>query len=342
MNKGLPAPFPYFGGKGRWAAKVWQRFGHPHILAEPFAGSLAVLLHRPTPCKREVVCDTDGHVCNFWRAMAADAAAVAREADYPTIHQDLTARHRWLREWARQNAERLSHDPFFHDVRAAGWWAWGKSLWIGAGWCAYDQDQIPMLTAGAFGQGVQRRHPDTIPALTGTNPNGGRGVAVERKRLPDSGTDGDRGSVGDGSRLLPWFLALQRRLSRVTVLNRPWTSALTRSVLSDTDSAGAYVRAVFLDPPYSPESRKSGLYAEDDPEGHCSRESFRWALEHADLPGYRIAYCCPVDEFPTPEGWIELTARYKGKGREAGADDPREKIIFSPGCIDPAPSLFGQ
>ena len=30
---------------------------------EPFAGSLAVLLHRETPAPREVVCDTDGALC---------------------------------------------------------------------------------------------------------------------------------------------------------------------------------------------------------------------------------------------------------------------------------------
>ena len=132
----LTAPFPWFGAKRRWADLVWQRFGDDlGAYVEPFAGSLAVLLHRPEPVPREVVCDTDGALCNFWRAIRADPEAVARWADYPTIHQDLTARHRWLIQWAIDNAPKLSEDPDYYDAKAAGWWVWGISLWIGPGWC---------------------------------------------------------------------------------------------------------------------------------------------------------------------------------------------------------------
>ena len=48
MNEILKAPFPYFGGKLRVAAQVWERFGDAPNYVEPFAGSLAVLLGRPT------------------------------------------------------------------------------------------------------------------------------------------------------------------------------------------------------------------------------------------------------------------------------------------------------
>ena len=43
------APFPWFGGKARIAAQVWQRFGDVRNYVEPFFGSGAVLLNRPRP-----------------------------------------------------------------------------------------------------------------------------------------------------------------------------------------------------------------------------------------------------------------------------------------------------
>ena len=72
----LTAPFPWFGAKRRWAELVWERFGDDlGAYVEPFAGSLAVLLHRETPVPREVVCDLDGALCNFWRALRGRSRA---------------------------------------------------------------------------------------------------------------------------------------------------------------------------------------------------------------------------------------------------------------------------
>ena len=136
----LSAPFPYYGGKGRIASEIWTRFGRADVYAEPFAGSLAVLLANPSPAPREVVCDKDGLICNFWRALKNDPEATAHWADYPTIHQDLTARHKWLRRWAREHASQLVEDAEYFDAKAAGWWVWGISLWIGGGWCSGDGD----------------------------------------------------------------------------------------------------------------------------------------------------------------------------------------------------------
>ena len=70
------------------------------MYVEPFAGSLACLLARPTGGgAREIVCDLDGGIANFWRAVEADPDAVAYWADHPSIHHDLTARHKWLKAW---------------------------------------------------------------------------------------------------------------------------------------------------------------------------------------------------------------------------------------------------
>ena len=59
MDEPLKAPFPYFGGKSRVALQVWERFGDVANYVEPFAGSLAVLLGRPTEPKTETVNDLD-------------------------------------------------------------------------------------------------------------------------------------------------------------------------------------------------------------------------------------------------------------------------------------------
>jgi site-specific DNA-adenine methylase len=73
----LAAPFPYFGGKSLACATVWAAFGEVDNYVEPFAGSAAMLLGAPSGKRVETINDADGFVANFWRAVAADADAVA-------------------------------------------------------------------------------------------------------------------------------------------------------------------------------------------------------------------------------------------------------------------------
>ena len=155
------------------------------MYVEPCAGSVACLLARPGGAgPREIICDTDGGLCNFWRATEfADPEEVAYWADYPTIHQDLTARHRWLRDWFAEHSSRLSEDPEFYDAKAAGWWVWGISLWIGGGWCRDTDNRRPHAQSNASGSGVsaQRRQ---LPRLEENQPfvgdkGGGRGVSAQ-------------------------------------------------------------------------------------------------------------------------------------------------------------------
>ena len=53
--KTLRAPFPWFGGKSRAAPLVWAALGDVANYVEPFAGSLAVLLARPSAPRVETV-----------------------------------------------------------------------------------------------------------------------------------------------------------------------------------------------------------------------------------------------------------------------------------------------
>ena len=146
-----------------------------------------MLLHRKEPFLREIVCDTSGVLCNFWRAVKNDPEGTAEWAEYPTIHQDLTARHKWLVEWSAENSDRLCDDPEYHDVKAAGWWVWGVSNWIGGGFCSNDvpNDQRPQLNPHTGDRGVQVQAnsiPDKRPHVRDPH-SGGRGVQVQRKGI---------------------------------------------------------------------------------------------------------------------------------------------------------------
>ena len=72
----MKSPFPYFGGKRKVAAEAWAALGDVDSYAEPFAGSLAVLLERPLwhQGRTETVNDADHYLANFWRALRADRA----------------------------------------------------------------------------------------------------------------------------------------------------------------------------------------------------------------------------------------------------------------------------
>ena len=180
MPTRLSAPFPWHGGKSRWAADIVRRFGDIEVYAEPFAGSLAVLLASPKR-RREIVCDKDGMICNAFRAIQHDPDAVARWADYPTIHQDLTSRRHWLADWRDANADLLSVDPLAYSAQAAGWWIWCLSSWIGG-----SGDML-------------RRRTDTRPYVADRG-GGGQGVQAQRVNVPGGGLASDkRPSVHDCS-----------------------------------------------------------------------------------------------------------------------------------------------
>lgn len=131
----LKAPFPWFGGKSRAASLVWERLGDVGNFVEPFAGSLAVLLQRSHEPRIETVNDRDCYLANFWRAVHGDPDQVAYWADWPVSECDLQARHRWLCG-RRRFRRRMLYSPDYYDAKIAGWWVWGISQWIGAGWCS--------------------------------------------------------------------------------------------------------------------------------------------------------------------------------------------------------------
>lgn len=236
MTAPLRAPFPWFGGKSRAAALIWQAFGDVPNYVEPFAGSLAVLLRRPHAPRVETVNDRDCYLANFWRAVQDRPGLVARWADWPVNEADLHARHRWL---VRQTKfrKRMRKDPAYYHPKIAGWWVWGLSQWIGSGWCASEplaNGEVPSeqhKKPGARGVGVLgarsrggMTHEQAVrPDLSGhrgvtasrlrdisgaarwekrpeLSTRGGRGVGARRlsEQMPD--LSGDSGAAGRGVR----------------------------------------------------------------------------------------------------------------------------------------------
>ncbi len=309
----LQAPFPWFGGKRRAAHLIWQRFGHVANYVEPFAGSLAVLLGRPTEPNVETVNDKDCYVANFWRALREAPDDVAAWADNPVNEADLQARHTWLHAQAGFR-ERMKTDPDFFDARIAGYWCWGLCSWIGDNWCRpKEQHSVPHL--GNAGKGVNKQ----IPHLG----NAGMGV---NKQIPHLGTAGT-GVVG-------WMRDLAARLRRVRVCCGEWDR-----VVSDSVTWRHGLTGVLLDPPYDTDGH-------DDVYGELSRgvsgPAREWAIEAGRRADMRIALCGYEGEHAMPRDWESVAWKAGGGyGNQSGNENnKRERIWFSPACLRPEGDLF--
>ena len=346
---GIKAPFVWFGGKRKVAPLVWPRLGDVDNYAEPFAGSLAMLLERPPESSgrnAETVNDKDRYICNFWRALKADPDAVARYADWPVNETDLLARHIWLVNEGRASLARLDADPDYSDAKIAGWWVWGINCWIGSGWCAGNgkwgadaEGNIVDVKAGGVkrqkphlgnnvGQGVHRKLPNL----------GRAGQGVHRK-LPNLGDAGHGTNRGLDS-LTAYMRQLADRLRRVRVCCGDWARIVTPGALSYGERVG-----IFLDPPYSAEANREGdLYTEDDLD--IAHEVRDWAVANGDNPRYRIALCGYEGEHTLPDDWQcvawKANASYQssnGNGRNS-ANRHKERVWFSPHCLNPQPALL--
>ena len=368
----LRAPFPYFGGKSRAAALVWERFGTPINYVEPFFGSGAVLLACPEQQRPrvETVNDANAHLANVWRAISLYPEEVARAADWPVIEVDLHARHKHLLARIPEMRTALDADPKWCDPELAGWWIWGASAWIGSGWC--EEGSTPSLkapiliggNAGAspqLGKGVHggpmRQYSRRLPDLGGgtqwgtdePNHRAGRGVHAEGARgpsrqLPFLGNGGSqdnpqahygRGINTDGnrSRLYDIFHALGERFRYTRVTCGDWSRICTPAV---TYRHG--LTAVFLDPPYDGYEH---LYsAAEEHEESLSARVRKWALEMGERPDMRIALCGYEGEHDMPATWECVAWKAKGGYSNAAKEgnngnSKRERIWFSPACLRP-------
>ena len=340
-SKALDAPFPWFGGKRKVAHEVWTRFGDVANYVEPFFGSGAVMLKRPTPWTgNETINDLDGYIANFWRAIKSAPDETAEWADNPVVENDLHARHVWLVKQRESLRERLDGDPEFYDAKIAGWWVWGICCWIGGGFCSgkgpWWPDEEGRLVKGGSGSGVKRSRVHLGDSGRGVNRQLVHlGVKRQLVHLGDSGQGVNRQLVhlsasGQG-RLVPWFEALAARLARVRVCSGDWSRVCGPSVTFKHGLTG-----VFLDPPYADTAKRdSNIYRMDSESvAHDVRE---WAIANGDNPLLRIALCGYEGEHTMPESW-ECMAWNAGAGYgvlavERTENGKRERIWFSPHCI---------
>lgn len=290
----LRAPFPWFGGKSRVAPIVWDALGDVPNYVEPFAGSLAVLLARPSPPRVETVNDSNALLTNLWRALKAAPEDVVRHAIGPLHEVDLHARHGWLVALAPQLRERLLVDPDAFDARAAGWWLWGACGWLGSGWC------------------------------TSTTP---------RRQLPDLGGDSGargRGVLASGKteeEVRAWLHRLARRLSRVAVTCGDWTRVCTKAV-----TWGTGVTGLVLDPPYpegagdlyADQERTTWVAARDWAVENGDNPNLRIVL-----CGYEGMHTMPASWRCV--AWKASGGYASAAGNSAGAR--RERLWFSPHCL---------
>ena len=304
----LRAPFPWFGGKRKVADAVWQRLGRVGNYVEPFFGSGAVLLGRPSPFDgNETINDLDGYVANFWRAIKHAPKDVAEHADNPVNENDLHARHVWLLQKRETLQSSLDGDPDFFDAQIAGYWVWGLACWIGSGFCS--------------GTGPWWVNEDRQLVHLGNN---GQGVNRKRVHL------GDNGQGEPQARLEPWFSALAERLERVRVCSGDWSRVCGPSVTFKHGLTG-----VFLDPPYADTAeRASDLYRIDSESvAHAVRE---WAIENGENNLLRIALCGYEGEHEMPGSWsVYEWSAGEGFGVQAAqrsGNGERERIWFSPAC----------
>jgi hypothetical protein len=308
----LRAPFPWFGGKSRIAADIWQRFGRVDNYVEPFFGSGAVLLARPTPITGvETINDADGFVANFWRALRAAPDAVAGHVDWPVNEVDLEARHYWLVTSGRATLDAGLPDPDWYDAKIAGWWCWGLCAWIGSGWCS--------------GEGPWR-----VEDGRWVKDDAGTGV---NRQLPHLGGPGSTGTgiLSHHRAIHAEFAALSERLRKVRVSHGDWSR-----VTGDTVAWRHGRTAVFLDPPYGDAAdRTANVYASD-----CLDVAARaraWAIEAGKRPDMLICLAGYAGEHAMPSDWDTVAWKaaggYGSQGDGRGrANAARETLWFSPAC----------
>jgi hypothetical protein len=315
----IAAPFPYFGGKRRAAPRIWQALGDPAGYVEPFAGSAAVLLARPTFTGRrvETLNDADGWLVNTWRAIQLSPAEVAQHAWGPVTEIDYHARLAWLQQRRTPDLVAwMEGDPEAHDAKAAGWWLYVVACGIG----------------DPFGPGPWRvvgGHLRKLPHLG----DAGRGVNRELPHLGDAGQGVNRelphlGDAGRGQ-LESYMGQLADRLRRVRITCGSWQRVVKPSV-TRSGTGGDGTRAIFLDPPYA---TSGDLYAHVDADvGLAVRD---WCVR---APRELRVILCGYDtehDALLAHGWTVTEGKAGGGAGYStnSANGRRERLWLSPTCI---------
>lgn len=284
----LKSPFIYVGGKSRVAKVIWGALGDVDNFVEPFMGSAAVLLARPTTGKIETVNDVNCFIANFWRATKYAPEKVVEHADWPVSEVDLHSRHLWMMigETAQEFRRKMREDPDYYDPKMAGWWVWGQNMWIGTGWCdepgvrndgtpeerrpllgnpnnygtnTAPGEKRPLLSLGnsQHGRGTHAMT-QKVPDLTGHCAASGRGILAHSGNRPQLADAFSRGrgvhgndAAGDCQQRRAWLLDWFGRLQDRLRTVRVCCGHWTRVCSSPSVTTRLGLTGIMLDPPYA-------------------------------------------------------------------------------------------
>lgn len=312
----LKAPIVYFGGKYRCAKVVWQLFGTDCVnYVEPFCGSMAILLARPSPFTgTETVNDWSCQLVNMWRAIAKSPEQLAAACVSPVAEVDNEARHYWL----VSNADRLRNalgDPDYFELDAAVYFIKGINEWIGSGFCGKEGKWVWNKENGwheVKGRGVNKQ----LPHLC-------RGVGVNKQL--------SHYVIGKGQYelrvafLTDWLMALRDRICDTRITCGDWKRVLgpTPTRLGKT--------AVFLDPPYL---GTEYVYGSTE---NIYKDVNKWALENGDNKLLKIIVCGRDTEHDSllDAGWTKLVwdaVKGYAKSEKAKQAATTETLWCSPNC----------
>ena len=311
---GLRAPFPYFGGKSVVAPIVWERFGNPGAYVEPFCGSAAMLLARPSAPTVETINDADGLVTNFWRAAKCAPDDVADVAAQPINELDLHARAAYTFEWREKYAEVLRAEPEYYDATVAGYWVYTMNHTVGA------------QTMNGSGPWVRHKRSDGHHVLTRkTNPDqAGTIQAIPQLQHANS-------QRTERAHMRAYMRRIQQRLAGVRVACGGWERVVKPGILT-ARKGGDGSTAVFLDPPYT---TGADMYdTQNKSAATISHEVREWCKTAP--PDVRIClagYDTDHDEL-LEYGWKKTVGKASGMGYGTVAADSRERLWFSPACLN--------
>lgn len=325
-------PFTWFGGKRKIAGLVWEKFGAniPNYI-EPFAGGLAVLLHRPIEDLSEfekfyeVFNDQNLFLLNFWRAVQyGDHAELIKYADFPAHETELLARHRQLVEKHRDLPDEAKSEVAY-EIEEIELLAWQKHL-IGNDQFEADLTQYNIFDTEVAGLwlyvtrnwiGTGADDPDIYPQL----------------KMPSKIRKGWFGGSPEAH-----LACLRQRLKRALGFVGDWK----RVVKSKTQTTDRGTTGVFLDPPYrGTEDYYAGVSKKKPERSSIADQVDVWAFEHGADENFRIAVCGYEHNFNLEEyqkrgwhlhRWKASIGFHSGKKDIAERKQSQEIIAFSPPC----------